>query len=80
MVRPGEVNQFKCEHLGVVIARVPEGDRHSNPPEGDRLLTWDHSIEWMWAALELVLAKPQPLKSVVVHEVEAAAPIHEGFG
>jgi hypothetical protein len=33
----------------------------------------------VWATLELVTGKPQPLKGVEVHEVEAAAPIHEGL-
>jgi hypothetical protein len=37
----------------------------------------DHSIERVWAPLDLVTGKPQPLKDVEVHEVEAAAPIHE---
>jgi hypothetical protein len=34
----------------------------------------------MWAALELVLGMPQPLEGIEVHEGEATAPIHEGFG
>jgi hypothetical protein len=34
----------------------------------------------VWAALELVTWKPQPLKGVEVHEVEDTAPIHEGLG
>jgi hypothetical protein len=34
----------------------------------------------MWAALKLFTGKPQPLKGVKVHEVEATAPINEGFG
>jgi hypothetical protein len=33
----------------------------------------------MWATLELVMGKPQPHKGVKIHEVEATAPIHEGF-
>jgi hypothetical protein len=45
----------------------------------DGLFAQDHSIEWVWVALELVMGKPQPLNGVKVHEVEAAAPIHEGL-
>jgi hypothetical protein len=40
----------------------------------------DHSVEQVWAALELVADKPQPLEGVEGHEVEATAPIHEGLG
>jgi hypothetical protein len=58
VVRPREVDHLKCERLGAVVARVSEGDRQNVPLEGDRLLAWDHSIEWMWAALELVMSKP----------------------
>jgi hypothetical protein len=34
----------------------------------------------MWAALELLTNKPQPLKGIEVHEVKATTPIHGGFG
>jgi hypothetical protein len=37
------------------------------------LFAQDHSVEWVWATLELVTGKPQPLKGVEVHEVEATA-------
>jgi hypothetical protein len=74
VVRPGEVNYLECERLGVVVAHVSEGDRQGDPPKRDGLFVWDHSIERVWAALELITGKPQPLKSVEVHEVEAAAP------
>jgi hypothetical protein len=80
VVRPGEVNHLKHKHLSVVVARVSEGDRQSDLPEGDGLLAQDHSIEGMWATLELVSSEPQPLKRVKVHMVEATATIHEGFG
>jgi hypothetical protein len=30
--------------------------------------------------LELVMSEPQPLKGIEVHEVEATAHVHEGFG
>jgi hypothetical protein len=40
----------------------------------DGLLTWDHFVKWVWATLELVLGKPQSIKGIEVHEVEAAAP------
>jgi hypothetical protein len=78
VVRPGKVKHLKREHL--IVACVSKGDQQSDPPEGDVLLTQDHVVEWMWAALELVTGKPQPLKCVKVHEVEATTPIHEGFG
>jgi hypothetical protein len=78
--RPREVDHLKREHLGVVVTRISEGDWQSDPPEGGGLLARDHSVEWVWAAIELVTSKPQPLKGVKVHEVEAIAPIQEGFG
>jgi hypothetical protein len=34
----------------------------------------------VWVGLELVLGKAQHLKGIEVHEVEAAAPVHEGIG
>jgi hypothetical protein len=34
----------------------------------------------VWAALELVLGKPQSLKGIKVHEFGAAAAVHEGLG
>jgi hypothetical protein len=74
VVRPKEVNHLKREHLGAVVAHVFERNRQSDPPKGDGLLAWDHSVEWMWATLELVTSKPQPFKGVKVHEVEATAP------
>jgi hypothetical protein len=47
---------------------------------GDGLFSRDHSVERVRAAFELVASKPQPLKGIEVHEVEATAPIHEGLG
>jgi hypothetical protein len=38
MVRPGEVNYLKHEHLGAVVARVSEGDLQGDPPVRDQLL------------------------------------------
>jgi hypothetical protein len=58
VVRPGEVGYPKGEHLSAVIACVLEGDRQGNSPEGDELLARDHSVEWMWVALELIPGKP----------------------
>jgi hypothetical protein len=79
VVRPREVDYLKCECLGAVVARFSEGDRQGDLPKGDMLLTRDHFVEWVWPALELVPSEPQCLKSVEVHEVEAAAPIHESL-
>jgi hypothetical protein len=79
VVRLGEVDYLECEHLGAVVARVSEGGRHGDPPKRDILFARNHSIDRVWAALELVTGKPQPLKGVEVHEVEAAASIHEGL-
>jgi hypothetical protein len=47
---------------------------------GDKVLAQNHSIEQVWAALELVWGKPQSFKCVEVHEIEAIAPISEGLG
>jgi hypothetical protein len=58
VVRSGEVNHFETEHLGAIIARDSEGDRKSNLPKGDELLARDHSVERVWAALELVPGEP----------------------
>jgi hypothetical protein len=79
MVRPGEVDYLRHEHLGVVVAHIPKGDRQGDPSEGDILLARNHSVKWVCASLELVLGEHQPLKGVEVHEVEAVAPIHEGL-
>jgi hypothetical protein len=80
VVRTREINHLKSKHFGVVVACVSEGDRQSNLPEGDGLLVRDHCIEWMWATFELVLGNPWYFECVKVHEVEATAPTHEGFG
>jgi hypothetical protein len=58
MVGPREIDHFKSEHFSVVVASVSKGDRQGDPPVGDRLLAWDHSIEQVWATLELVPGKP----------------------
>jgi hypothetical protein len=79
MVRPGEVDYLKCEYLSAVVARVSECDRQGDLPKTVGLLARDHSVEWVWATLELVTGEPQPLKGVEVHEVEAAASFHEGL-
>jgi hypothetical protein len=79
VVRPREVDYLKRECFGAVVARVSKSDRQGDPPKWNGLLAWDHSIEWVWATLELVLGEPQPLKGVEVHEVEVAASIHEGL-
>jgi hypothetical protein len=79
VVGPREVNYLKHERLSVVVAHVSESDWQGDPLEWDRLFARDHSVEWVWAALELVTGKPQPLKGVEVHEVESATPIHEGL-
>jgi hypothetical protein len=62
MVRPRKVDHLKRECLSAVVARASEGDRQSDPPMGDRLLPWDHSVKWMWAALELLTGKPHLAK------------------
>jgi hypothetical protein len=80
VVRVGEVDYFKREHFGSIVARVSDSDRQGNLPKGDGLLTLDHSTERVWAALELVLGESQSLKGVQVHEVEAVATILECFG
>jgi hypothetical protein len=79
VVRPKEVDYLKRECLNALVAHVSEGDRKGDLPEGDRLFAEDHSLERVWATLELVTGMPQPLKGVEVHEVEAVAPIHEGL-
>jgi hypothetical protein len=79
VVRPREVDYLNCEHLGVVVVHVSKGDRHGDAPKRDGSFAQDHSVEWVWATLELVIGKPQCLKGVKVHEFEAAAPIHEGL-
>jgi hypothetical protein len=53
-----EAQFLKCECLGAIVCRVSKGDWQSDPPEGDGLLDRDHSIEWMWAALELIPGQP----------------------
>jgi hypothetical protein len=58
MVRPREIDNLKRLCLGAVVACVSEGDRQGDPPEWNKLLARDHSVESMWAALELVLGKP----------------------
>jgi hypothetical protein len=58
VVRPKEVDHLEHEHPSVVTACVVEGDRQSNPPEGDILLARDHSVEWVRVTLELVPGKP----------------------
>jgi hypothetical protein len=80
MVKPKEINHLEHKFLGAVIARVSQGDRQSNPPEENRLISKDHFVERVWAGLEMVVSKPQPFECVEVYEVEATAPIHEGLG
>jgi hypothetical protein len=63
----------------VVVAHVSKGDRQGDSLKRDGLFAQDHSVEWVWAALELVMDKPHPLKGLEVHEVEATASIHEGL-
>jgi hypothetical protein len=79
MVRPEEVDYLECERLGAVVACVSKGDQQGDLPKRDRLISQDHSIERVWAALELVMGKTQPLKGVEVDEVETAASIHDGL-
>jgi hypothetical protein len=79
VVRPREVDYLEGERLAMVIACVFEGDRQGNLLEGDTLFARDHFVEWIWADLELIPGKPLFLKGVEVQEVEATAPIHEGF-
>jgi hypothetical protein len=79
MVRVRVVDYFERERLGAVVACIPEGDWQGDPSEGHALLARDHSVKWVWAALELVLGQPQSLKGVEVLEVEATAAIHEGL-
>jgi hypothetical protein len=80
VVRSDESNQFKHEHLRAVVACIPEVDQLGHPSKVDRVLARDHSTEWVWAALELVRGKPQSLKRVEVHEIEATAPVLKGLG
>jgi hypothetical protein len=61
VVRPRKVDHLERKCLGAVVARVSEGDWQSDVPEGDGLLAQDHSVELMWAIVELIPGKPQPL-------------------
>jgi hypothetical protein len=76
VIRPGEIDHLERECLSAVVACVSEGDWHSDPPEGDNPLARDHSVEWMWAALELVTGKSWPFEGVEVHEVETTRNTH----
>jgi hypothetical protein len=78
MVRLGEVNWLKRERLGAVVAHVSKGDWQGDPPEGNGLFTWDHSVEQVWLLWSWSWVSPNPSK-VSVHEVEAAPPIHKGL-
>jgi hypothetical protein len=49
----------------VVVAHVSDDDRQIDPPDGNRLFARDHSVERVWAALELVTGKPYQLKGVL---------------
>jgi hypothetical protein len=69
VVRDREVDYLECDHHGVVVAHVSDDDRQIDPPDGNRLFARDHSVERVWAALELVTGKPYQLKGVKVHEV-----------
>jgi hypothetical protein len=80
VVPPREIDHLKCQCLGAVVAHVSEGDWQSDPPEWDGLLAQDNSVEWVWAALELIPSEPQPFDGVEVYEVEDTAPVHEGLG
>jgi hypothetical protein len=62
-----------------VNTHISQGERQRTLPEGDRMLAWDYSVKWVWAAFELVPDQPYPFEGVEVHEDEATAPIHEGF-
>jgi hypothetical protein len=79
MVRVEEVNYLECKRLGAVVACGPEGDRQGDSSKGDGLHAQDHSVKWVWAALEVVLGESQSHQCVEVHEVEAIAPIHKGL-
>jgi hypothetical protein len=58
VVRSREIDHLQHERLGVVVACISEGYWQSDPPEGDGLLAQDYSVEWVWAALELIPGKP----------------------
>jgi hypothetical protein len=79
VVRSGTVDHLEGEHLGAVVVHVSKSGRQTDLLKGDGLLAWDHSIEWVQAGFGHVLAQPQPLEGVEVHEVEVAASIHEGL-
>jgi hypothetical protein len=74
VVRPEEIDYLEHDHLGALVAHVSEGDRQDYPPKRGRFFARDHSVEQVWAALELVTGEPQPLKGVEVYEVEATTP------
>jgi hypothetical protein len=58
VVRSIEIDHLERECLSAVVAHISKGDRKSDSSEGDGLLAWDHSIEWMWAIKELILGEP----------------------
>jgi hypothetical protein len=58
MVGSGEVDHHVGECLDAVVVHISKGDRQINLPEGDGLFAWDHSVEWVQAILEHVLAQP----------------------
>jgi hypothetical protein len=46
MVRSGEVDYFKRNHLGMVVAWVAKGDQQGDLSEGDGLLAQNHCVKW----------------------------------
>src|SRR6185369_14029169 len=80
MVGSSKPHHLKSEYLLAEVSCRAEADRQIDLAEGLDLLPWRDAVEWRLAGAQLVQSDPHELQGGGVHDVEAAASVHEHLG
>ena len=79
-VCPPEPHHLEGEHLLADVGRRAEADGQVDLAEGLDSLPRRNTVERRLDGAELVQADPHELQGVGIHDVDAAAPVHEHLG
>src|SRR6185295_8717344 len=80
MVGSSKPHHLKSEYLLAEVSCRAEADRQIDLAEGLDSLPRRNAMEWRLAGVKFVQSDPHELQGVGVHDVEAAASVHEHLG
>ena len=80
MIGSSKPHHLKSEYLLAEVGCCAEAHRQIDLAEGLDSLPRRDTVEWRLAGAKLVQSDPHELQGVGVHDVEAAASVHEHLG